>query len=119
MKNNLIIFCALFLVACTKISDVTKDTLVEIDQSAAVTEIFQYVSYVKQGDGSGSSPKNAADFLSTPFWEKINQLLKRTPVRVLFAEGNYSRAFTEKALILNTIGNSQNKLTLEGVANKT
>src|SRR5690606_27773094 len=82
-------------------------------------EVVQYVSYLKQGDGSGNSSKNAADFLNASFWEKINELVEKTPVRVLFAEGIYLRAFTEKALVLNGMGNSNNRLTLEGVAGKT
>ena len=119
MKRSFIILCILFLASCTKNSDVAKDTLVELDKDAGIAEVFQYVSYVKQGDGSGNSPKNAADFLSAQFWEKIGKLIMTAPVRVLFAEGDYSRAYTEKALVLNNIGNSQNKLILEGADGKT
>lgn len=119
MKTNFIIFSILLLVSCTKSPDLPKDTLVELDENDIATEAFQYVSYTKQGDGSGNSPKNAADFLSSTFWEKISQLITKSPVKVVFAEGNYSRAYTEKALVLNTIGHAENRLTLEGVADKT
>ncbi len=119
-KSVLIFFSILFFVSCDKSAGLAKDTFVEPDEKDdAVTEVFQYVSSARQGDGSGNAPKNAADFLSSPFWEKISQLIMKSPVRVLFAEGDYSRAFTQRALILNDTGNSKNRLTLEGVEGKT
>ncbi|NGM63304.1 hypothetical protein G5B30_15450 [Sphingobacterium sp. SGG-5] len=118
MKTNLIILCLFFLVSCSKSSYPT-DFLITLDENDVATEKYQYVSYVKQGDGSGDSPKNAADFLSTAFWDKVNELLEKTPVHVQFSEGSYSRSYTEKTLVLSSIGNSQNRLTLQGVDGKT
>lgn len=119
MKKYLILFSALCVLSCTKGPDQPQDTLVELDEGDGVTEVFQYVSYVKQGDGNGNSPGNAADFLNATFWGKISQLLLKSPVRVKFAEGDYVRAYSERPLVLNTIGNTKNRLTLEGVDGKT
>src|SRR5690606_16094687 len=119
MKINLGIIGFLLLTSCVKGPDLPQDTLIDLDKDAVAKEILLYVSHAKQGDGSGSSPQNAADFLNTSFWDKTGQILTNSPVRVLFAKGDYSRAYTEKALVLNNIGNYKNRLTLEGIDGQT
>lgn len=119
MKKNLLLFAILFIVSCVKSAVKPHDTLVELGTANTLAVVYHYVSPTKQGDGSGRNPQNAADFLSTTIWNTINQQLTNQPVCVKFAEGSYTRAFTEKPLILNGIGNVQHQLTLEGLPNKT
>lgn len=83
------------------------------------TTVVQYVSYEKIGKGTGDSKEDAADFLNTSFWEKVNASLKKQPVKVSFLEGDYKRAFTHKPLTLKEIGNPENTLVLEGIEGKT
>lgn len=119
MKKNLLLFVIIFAVSCVKSADKPKDTFIalEIDNSTLIA--YHYVAPIKQGDGSGSTPQNAADFLNSTIWDKVNQQLATQPVCIKFAAGSYTRAFTEKPLVLNGIGNTQHRLKLEGVANKT
>jgi hypothetical protein len=75
---------------------------------------LRYVAANQVGNGDGLSAANAADFLSSTFWPKVQQLLSKSPVTVKFLSGNYSRAYTEKFLSMDGMGNEKNLLTLEG-----
>ena len=75
---------------------------------------LRYVAAQAVGNGDGRSPANAADFLSSTFWPQVQQLLAKKPVTVKFLGGNYIRAYTEKFLSLDGMGNEKNLLTLEG-----
>lgn len=85
----------------------------------AATEAVYYVSFQQVGAGTGKSQDNAADFLNTAFWGKVNQALKKHSVKVVFLEGNYRRAFTEKTFRLTDMGHPKYMLVLEGIKGKT
>jgi hypothetical protein len=81
--------------------------------------IIKYAGPATSGDGSGSSITNTADFLDDKFWAAVQTFLKKEAVTVKFSPGDYLRAYTEKPLILDKIGNAKNLLSLEGVAQQT
>src|SRR5690606_2890889 len=72
-----------------------------------------------KSDSKGESMKNPADFLDNGFWSRVKLKLRTTPVKVVFLEGEYRRAYTEKPLVINEMGNSQNLLTIQGQGNVT
>lgn len=119
MRKIMILCSVILLVACSKSQFKPQDRIIELDDSDVSSKIYRYVSFVAQGDGSGTSPKNAADFLNASFWETTNELLTISPVDVYFSEGYYTRAFTLRPLILNGLGNIDNRLTLKGMPGKT
>lgn len=82
-------------------------------------QIIRYVAPNSIGTADGLSAGNASDFLEVSFWQSINGLLQTQPVVVKFVAGNYVRAYTEQPLILNTVGNAVNTLTLEGDVDNT
>ncbi|WP_300598393.1 right-handed parallel beta-helix repeat-containing protein [Niabella sp.] len=79
----------------------------------------RYAAPGKQGDGSGLTAGQAADFLDAGFWTGIQSLLQKEAVTVKFSGGDYRRAYTEKAWILAEMGNERNRLILEGEAGQT
>lgn len=83
------------------------------------TVLLQYVSYEKKGKGTGNSKEDAADFLNTSFWAQINKLLEKQPIKVVFLEGDYKRAYTERHLSLREMGHPEHLLTIEGIPEKT
>lgn len=80
-------------------------------------EIFKrYVAPQALGTGSGLSAENAAfyegdtsGFNSSQFWNQVQDLLDRAPVKVTFLDGQY----VSHPLILRLRGNSANRLTLQ------
>jgi hypothetical protein len=82
-------------------------------------QIIRYVAPTGIGNGNGLSASNAADFLERAFWKDVQDLLASQPVTVKFAGGDYYRAYTEKALIIAQMGNTQNTLLLEGDPSNT
>ena len=81
--------------------------------------IVRYAGPTSSGDGTGSSATNAADFLDSKFWVAVQASLKNEPVIVKFNGGDYLRAYTEKAFILDKMGNTKNLLLLEGDVQNT
>src|SRR5690606_21554756 len=82
-------------------------------------KVLLYVSFKQIGTGTGKDEANAADFLNGTFWNSVNVHLQKKPVEVIFLPGNYSRAYTQKPLTLQGIGNEKNQLTISGVADRT
>lgn len=103
MKRYLIIILALFLTQGLKAKNIS-----------SAEPIIKYVSFQKQGSGSGENEQNAADFLSDNFWEGVQAKLQNRPVTVRFLPGEYTRAYTEKRLELRDFGHEENRLTIEG-----
>jgi hypothetical protein len=81
---------------------------------SAGAAVVRYVSPAAAGDGRGGSAANAADFLDAKFWSEVQNALKKESVTVKFIAGDYVRAYTEKPLILDKMGNPNNILVLEG-----
>ena len=77
-------------------------------------QAIRYVAPTAIGNGNGLSASNAADFLETTFWKDIQDLLASQPVIVKFLGGDYSRAYTENALMIANMGDARNTLLLEG-----
>lgn len=69
-----------------------------------------YVAPAESGDGSGVSPKNAAQYTNQKIWQQVNELLKNDELTVCFVDGHYST----KKLALTGIGNDKHKLTIKG-----
>lgn len=103
-------------IACTLYSKSNASTLTEADTQE---KIVLYVSFKQMGTGTGKDETNAADFLNESFWHGIHAQLQKKPVEVIFLPGNYSRAYTQKPLTLQGIGNEKNQLTISGVADRT
>jgi hypothetical protein len=80
---------------------------------------IRYVAAAPSGDKTGSSPANAADFLDQKFWTGVQAFLKKEPVSVKFLAGDYVRAYTEKPLTLDQMGNANHLLVLEGDAKRS
>jgi hypothetical protein len=77
-------------------------------------QTVRYVAPTAIGNGNGLSASNAADFLEKIFWKNIQDLLASQPVIVEFLGGDYSRAYTENALMIANMGDARNTLLLEG-----
>ncbi len=69
-----------------------------------------YLSPKGLGVADGSSHENAADYTNKDVWNKVNELLRKSPVTVWLTDGKYS----EKTLQLTEIGNEKNTLTIKG-----
>lgn len=93
---------------------------ISISQKAAPipsSDVIKYVAPNSLGNGSGGSEADAADFLDDTFWAGVNSDLNTNSVEVKFLAGTYSRAFTEKSLILKNMGDPDNRLLLSGNEN--
>jgi len=107
---SFILISLFFFSACSK-----KEDVLEKDEDSDNTESsVWYVSPKGSGTKSGKSAINAADFLDPKLWDQVRKQLLKEPTEVLFLEGEYNRAYTEEALVLDKIGHPDNKLTLKG-----
>ena len=107
----LLLITVIFSFSC---SDDTEDIIDDNDIDIGKDNITMYVSENKIGRGNGSSETDAADYLDDNFWIQVNKDLKTKEVEVKFLSGNYSRAFTNKGLLLKGIGNKKNRLIISG-----
>lgn len=60
------------------------------------------------GNGSGATIEDSADYTDQTFWKNINKRLSRLPVEVVFVSGKYSSG----TLTLKSIGSDANRLHL-------
>jgi hypothetical protein len=81
--------------------------------------IVKYVAPAPSGNASGNSAANVADFLDVKFWSEVQSALKKDQVTVKFMGGDYVRAYTERPLVLDKMGNAKNLLFLEGDKDNT
>ncbi|HBG26073.1 MAG TPA: hypothetical protein DDX75_03155, partial [Phycisphaerales bacterium] len=72
--------------------------------------IYYYAAPTVYGDGSGSSPENAMDYLSSTFWSNVNNILNTNDVQIIFLDGIYGSEL--EWLDLWAKGNPMHKLTL-------
>lgn len=75
-----------------------------------LAEITRYVAPTSQGNGSGTSPANAAAYVSTSFWSGVQSSLTNNAVTVRWLDGQYNST----GLSLSDMGHQYNKLTLTG-----
>ncbi len=90
-----------------------------LNMSYAKAHLIKYVGHESTGKATGKSAKDAADFLDGKFWEEVKIALNKEGVTVKFLAGDYSRAYTEKPLLIHNIGDAKNQLVLEGVTGST
>ncbi len=94
-------------------------SLLLLSMGQAKATLIKYVSHEMIGKGTGKSAKDAADFLDAKFWEEVKLTLTKEGVVVKFLAGDYSRAYTEKPLLIHNMGHEKNQLVLEGVTGST
>ncbi|TZF81440.1 hypothetical protein FW774_17915 [Pedobacter sp. BS3] len=82
-------------------------------------QLVRYVAPATLGSGNGLSAINAADFLNAAFWSDVQLLLRHDDVTVNFLAGDYRRAYTETPLVLESMGNGQHALLLQGDGTNT
>ena len=110
-------FYITFLVSIFVITGCSKEKGFE-DSKIEVPDIEQssilYVSPMGDGSKTGESASNAADFLDPYFWDRVRKAVLKESIEVQFTPGEYGRAYTEKALVLDKIGHPSNKLIIRG-----
>jgi autotransporter-associated beta strand protein len=77
-------------------------------------QLVRYVAPTAVGTGSGVDPANPAKYNDAAFWTGIKAGLNANPVQVIFLEGEYVINTAADSLVLSSIGNAGNQLTLEG-----
>jgi hypothetical protein len=105
----LFVFSALFI---NSFADVNAAMIKNVNAA-----LVKYVAPVATGDGSGKTAEDAADFLHHRFWVDVQTALKKQPVTVKFLGVDYLRAYTEKPLVIEKMGNAKHLLMLEGTPN--
>src|SRR5690606_34248466 len=84
------------------------------EEPDAAASLTFYVSPNGQGNKGGATEADAADFLAGAFWDRVRKALLNEPLTVQFLPGDYGRAYTERALVLEKIGHPDNRLTIKG-----
>lgn len=113
MKKLNILFFLLGLYILGACSNEYKKLSPRVDENLPDT-VLLYVSPNGDGEATGETKENAADFLDENFWSTVKSTVLKTSVKVQFLPGDYKRAYNEKGLSLNGIGSPQNKLYLKG-----
>lgn len=116
-KTKLILLLLLgFLSVFTSCSK--DDDYIDNSKNKSIGLRTMYVAPNSLGIADGLSKESAADFLDQSFWAQIDKTLRKDSVEVIFLPGIYSRAYTEKALVLRDIGyDNDNWLLLSGNEN--
>lgn len=112
--KTLILLCvfSVCFVSCDKKEAGVDEPIIE-EPEETDTRSF-YVSPNGQGSKNGESEANAADFLAAFFWDNVRKALLKESVTVQFLAGDYSRAYTERPLILEKIGTPEHRLFIKG-----
>src|SRR5690606_8571397 len=79
----------------------------------AMADLTRYVAPTARGNGSGTSPANAASYTNGSFWNGVQSSLANSAVTVRWLDGQYSSA----GLTLTDMGHQYHKLTLTGDSN--
>src|SRR5690554_124747 len=116
LKNNLNYYLFLLASICFFIScSEQDDVLIEEENESKSGLVTFYVGAYPTGLANGSTYDHAADFLNDNFWNIVKNRLRTDSVEVIFTPGTYSRAYTEKALVLSGLGfDNENMLFLTG-----